>query len=334
MENKQPYQSVDGVALLILSMGEDIGADVLKNFTHQEVKQITHSMSKMTDIKAKDAVVSLTGFFDDFRRHSGILGGTRKYITNMLEKTLNGHLARDLVSEIYGDEIRAHAEKLAWIPPDLLVNDLKKEHINLQALLIAHLPLDYSARVLEQYDEQDYHQLILQISKTEVLTSGLMETLKELIERCKINYHSGGASSLEGAKVVANLINRYSGNKSNLFNYLHDKDKETANLVEEAMFDFLTLFNQDLDTIQIINERISLELWAYALKGTGKDQRLYIINSMPQRVSMELKENLVRLGAVPVSKVDEARAEIIQIVKDMQDEGLVKLSFANEPRLT
>ncbi|MBC7001610.1 flagellar motor switch protein FliG [Photobacterium sp. BZF1] len=334
MDNQPKYQTVDGVAMLLLSMGEDIGSEVLKSFTHEEIKQITHAMSKTTDIKAKDALVSLTGFFDDFRKHSGILGGTRNYITNVLEKTLNGNLARDLVSEIYGDEIRSHAEKLAWIPPDLLVNDLKKEHINIQALLIAHLPLDYSSRVLEQYDEQDCHELILQISKTQVLTSGLMETLKDLIDRCKINYHSGGSASLQGSKVVADLINRYSGDKSHLFEFLHDQDKEVANLVEEAMFDFFTLFNQDLETINLINDRVSLEQWAYALKGTGKDHRLYIINSMPQRVSMELKENLVRIGAVPVSQVDKARKEIIDIVKELQTEGVITLNFANEPRLT
>ncbi|MGR5095567.1 FliG C-terminal domain-containing protein [Vibrio maritimus] len=334
MDEKQTYQSVDGVAMLVLSMGEDIGAEVLKGFTHEEIKQITHAMSKMQDIKAADAMISLSGFFDDFRRHSGILGGTRKYITNVLEKTLNGNLARDLVSEIYGDEIRSHAEKLAWIPPDLLVNDLRKEHINLQALLIAHLPLEYSGRVMDEYEEKECHELILQISKTQVLTSGLMETLKDLIDRCKINYHSGGSSSLQGSKVVANLINRYSGNKSHLFEYLHDRDKQTAEMVEEAMFDFFTLFNQDLETINVINERVSLECWAYALKGTNKECRLYIINSMPQRVSTELKENLVRIGAVPVSQVEQARKEIIDIVKELQAEGQIKLNFANEPRLT
>ncbi|MGR5456804.1 flagellar motor switch protein FliG, partial [Vibrio alfacsensis] len=79
MDDKQTYQSVDGVAMLVLSMGEDIGSEVLKGFTHEEIKQITHAMSKMKDIKAKDALVSLSGFFDDFRKHSGILGGTRQY---------------------------------------------------------------------------------------------------------------------------------------------------------------------------------------------------------------------------------------------------------------
>ncbi len=51
-------------------------------------------------------------------------------------------------------------------------------------------------------------------------------------------------------------------------------------------------------------------------------------------VSTELKENLVRIGAVPVSQVEQARKEVIDIVKQMQAEEIIKLNFANEPRLT
>ncbi len=116
---RNAHQTVEGVALLILTMGEDISSEVLKGFTHDEIKRLAHSMSKMKDIKANDALRSIVGFFEDFRSHSGIIGGTRQYLTNVLDKTLNGNLAKDLVSEIYGDEIRTHAEQLAWIPADI-----------------------------------------------------------------------------------------------------------------------------------------------------------------------------------------------------------------------
>ncbi|MFV0575316.1 MAG: FliG C-terminal domain-containing protein [Vibrio sp.] len=333
-ENKNVYQSVEGVALLILTMGEEISAEVLKGFTHDEIKQITHAMSKMNDIQAKDALTSLAGFFDDFRKHSGILGGTRTYITNVLEKTLNGHLAKDLVSEIYGDEIRAEAEQLAWIPADLLVADLKKEHINLQALLIAHLPLDYTQKVLEQYTEEECNELIFQISKTQMLNAAITETLKELIVKCRDNYHHGSTQTLKGTKVVADIINRFSGDKTKIFEYLHERDAQAAEQVEDAMFDFYSLFSQEQETIDEINGVVSIEQWAYALKGMPQENRLIIINSLPSRLSLQLKETIESVGAVPVSQVEIARKEILDEVRLLQSEGKIKLSFSNELRLT
>ncbi len=74
-------------------------------------------------------------------------------------------------------------------------------------------------------------------------------------------------------------------------------------------------------------------LWKVPIKIAA----FYIINSMPQRVSTEfLKE---KSGAywcgTSVSQVEQARKDIIEIVKQMQSEEIIKLlNFANEPRLT
>lgn len=222
------YQNTESVALLILTLGEDISSEVLKGFTHEEIRVLTHAMSKLKDIKAKDALKSIIGFFNDYSNHSGILGGTRQYITNVLAKTLDGNMARDLVSEIYGDEVRTHAEQLAWIPADILANDLRKEHINMQALLIAHLPLEYASRVLEQYSTDESAEVMYQISQTQVLTAGIAETLKDLVTRCRENYRSGGKQTIKGTKVVADIINRFNGDKAEIFEYLSVMDDTLA----------------------------------------------------------------------------------------------------------
>ncbi len=328
------YQNVEGVALIVLTLGEDISAEVLKGFSHDEIKRLAHSMSKMKDIKAKDALTSIIGFFDDFRKHSGILGGTRQYLTNVLEKTLNGHLAKDLVSDIYGDEIRAYAEQLAWIPADILVDDLRKEHVTIQALLIAHLPLDYTGKLLEQYSIAECNELIYQISQTQVLTSSITETLKDLVTRCKDNYDNGAPQSLKGTKVVADIINRFTGDKTSIFEYLNDRDQKTALEVQEAMFDFHSIFSQSQETIDAINNEVSIEQWALAMKGLPDESRAFIFNSMPNRLATQLKENIQRIGAVPISQVESARKEILEIVRRVQSQGDIQLSISNEARLS
>ncbi len=328
------YQNVEGVALLILTMGEDISAEVLKGFSHDEIKRLAHAMSKMKDIKANDALASIVGFFNDFRTHSGITGGTRQYLTNVLEKTLNGNLAKDLVSEIYGDEIRAYAEPLSWIPADILVDDLRKEHVTMQALLIAHLPSDYSAAVLEQYSPEECNELIYQISQIQVLTGGIADTLKDLIVRCKEHYDKGAPQSMKSAKVVADIINRLQGDKAPIFDYISERNEQIAIEIQEAMFDFFSLFNQSQEIIDVINNEVTIEQWALAMKGLSEENRAFIFNSMPNRLATQLKENIQRTGAVPVSQVEGARKEILDIVRRLQGEGTIQLSISNEQRLT
>ncbi len=331
---RSAHQNVEGVALLILTLGEDISSEVLKGFTHDEIKRLAHSMSKMKDIKANDALRSIVGFFEDFRMHSGIIGGTRQYLTNVLDKTLNGNLAKDLVSEIYGDEIRTHAEPLAWIPADILVEDLRHEHITMQALLVAHLPLDYASKVLEQYSVEECNELIYQISQTQVLTSGITETLKDLITRCRDNYNDGAPQTIKSTKVVADIINRLQGDKTAIFDYLNQRDEKMAEEIQEAMFDFYSLFTQSQETIDVINNEVTIEQWAFAMKGLPEENRAFIFNTMPNRLATQLKENIQRIGAVPVSQVEGARKEILDIVRRLQGEGTIQLSISNEIRLS
>ncbi len=328
------YQNVEGVALIILTMGEDTSAEVLKGFSHDEIRRLAHAMSKMKDIKANDALTSIVGFFNDFRTHSGITGGTRQYLTNVLEKTLNGNLAKDLVSEIYGDEIRAYAEPLSWIPADILVDDLRKEHITMQALLIAHLPPAYSAAVLEQYSFEESNELIYQISQIQVLNSGITDTLKDLILRCKEHYDNGAPQSMKSTKIVADIINRLQSDKAPIFDYISKRNEQIAIDIQEAMFDFYSIFNQSQEIIDAINNEVTIEQWAFAMKGLPEENRVFIFNSMPNRLATQLKENIQRIGAVPVSQVEGSRKEILDIVRRLQAEGTIQLSISDEQRLT
>lgn len=330
MSEQQRFQSVEGVAMLILSMGEEVSSEVLKHFNREEIKQLTHAMSQLHDIKAHDAHQSLSSFFDDYRNHSGIRGGTRKYISNVLQKALDGNMAKDLVSEIYGDEVRSHAETLTWIPADILARDLMQEHIKMQVLLIAHLPPEYSADVLSYFDAESSHEVIFQIAQTEMLNSEIVESLHELIDRCKSNYHEGSTSVLAGQKVVGDIIGRFKGDRSQLMNFLKERDQQLAEQLEEKMLDFSILFRQQPSVIDELSTLIPLELWALALKGVTAEQKGVITGVMPNRVANELDDQMMILGSVPLSRVEQARQEILQTVRQMMAEERITISLYEE----
>ncbi len=330
MSENRNFHSVDGAAMLILSMGEQISSEVLKHFNREEIKKLTHAMSQMKDIKTSDAHESLTYFFEDYRKHSGIHGGTRKFINNVLEKTLDGNLAKDLVSEIYGDEIRSHAESLTWIPADILAGDLKGEHVKMQALLIAHLPVEYSTAVMDHFEDEEAHELIYQISQIKLLTSEIVSSLHELIERCKTNYREGSVSTLAGEKVVGDIIGRYKGDRAQLMDFLKGKDEQMAEKLEESMLDFSILFKQQSSVIDELVAAIALEQWALALKGVTAEQKAVITGVMPNRVANELDDQMTILGSVPVSRVELARQEIIQTVREMMADERITISLYEE----
>ena len=333
-DKSQDLRSINDVALLVLAMGEEVGSKVLRNFDQTQIKKISKSMSELKDIKDEHALSTLVGFFNAFKSHSGILGGSREYVSNVLHKTLNGNYGKDLVAELYGDELRVYAEPLAWVPADVLVSSLKKEHVSMQALLIAHLPMDYAQIVLAEFDDESCREIILQISGNQVLSSGVTQSLKELVDQCKSTYETGGVQSINGTKIAADIINRYRGDKGLLFNYMKEKNPQRAQDLEDALFDFFIIFSQDIKIIESINSVIDIQQWALALKGLDDDTKNIVIKTYASRVATDLRDQMEVLGSVPKSQVDDARNDILQIVRMLRDDGVIELSFGTEVKLT
>ncbi|WP_199438737.1 FliG C-terminal domain-containing protein [Vibrio owensii] len=324
------YQTVEGVALMILMMGPDAGASILKSFSHEDVTNITRAMSKIEDVSVPAATAGIAGFFKDLRQHSGIVAGTRTNIADLLENALGGGLARDLVSEIYGDDIGLTAGRLEWIPADLLARELQGEHVDLQAMLIAHIKPKHAADVLKYYPEDVAHKVMYSVSRKTMITSTQVDTLLSLIKRIESNYLETRSKTLDGNGAVAGILNRFGGNKAAFFEYVRDLDAPAGDEIEERMVDFFTIFNQTIETLELINEVVSIEQWALALKGADDEHRDFIMGAMPTRLAGDLKTEMVRLGGVPAASVESARAEIMAEVRKMNNEGTISLSFDAE----
>ncbi len=330
MDKLKFSRSVDGVALMIRIMGPDLGAKVLKSFSYEEIKRITHAMSKLEDVSISDAMQGIAGFFGDFQSHSGIVGGGRGQIAELLEKTLEGELAKDLVTDIYGDDIGLSATRLEWVPSEVLAKELMGEHIELQAMLLAYLKPGLSGEILKHYPSDLAHQVMYSVSGKNEITSSQVDTLMDLIQRIEASYLATRSKTLDGLKATADILNRYDGNKAQFFNYLKEVDESRSGEIEDKMLDFVVLFKQSLETIETINEDVEAETWALALKGVTDEEKDYILSTMPSRVADDVKATMTRLGGVPKSKVDAARDEILQVVKRMSNDGSISISYSSE----
>ncbi|MFX3891444.1 FliG C-terminal domain-containing protein, partial [Streptococcus suis] len=64
---------------------------------------------------------------------------------------------------------------------------------------------------------------------------------------------------------MADIINRLQGDKAAIFEYLTQRDEKMAEEIQEAMFDFYSLFTQSQETIDAINNEVTIEQWAFAM---------------------------------------------------------------------
>ncbi|ELA9343258.1 flagellar motor switch protein FliG [Vibrio parahaemolyticus] len=331
LTSKQTLSYVEQTALVLLGMGEDAAAKVLQHFTRDETQRVTRAMAKLNGIKSDSARGVIQNFFEDFREHSGIRGASKEYLSNTLRKALGNDLAKGLLNNLYGDEIRNNMQRLQWVEVETLARFIVNEHPQMQAIFLAYLPADSSSAVLKHLP-QDYHdEIIFRIAQLQDIDHQVATDLHELVERCIEKVSASQSVPLSGVKQAADIINRFEGDRGSLMEMLKLHDEEVVNAIEENMFDFMVLGRQREETMDMLVQQIPLELWATALKGSDITLQQAIKRSMPQRMVKALEDDMEARGAVALSRVQKARQDIMQMVRELDESGEVQLLLYEEP---
>ncbi|EKM33486.1 fliG C-terminal domain protein [Vibrio harveyi] len=312
-------------------MGEDAAAKVLQNFTRDETQRVTRAMAKLNGIKSDSARGVIQNFFEDFREHSGIRGASKEYLSNTLRKALGNDLAKGLLNNLYGDEIRNNMQRLQWVEAETLARFIVNEHPQMQAIFLAYLPADSSSAVLKHLP-QDYHdEILFRIAQLQDIDHQVANDLHELVERCIDKVSASQTTPLSGVKQAADIINRFEGDRASLMEMLKLHDEDVVNEIEENMFDFMVLGRQREETMDALVQQIPLELWAVALKGSEITMQQAIKRSMPQRMVKALEDDMELRGAVVLSRVQRARQDIMQLVRELDESGEIQLLLYEEP---
>ena len=104
--------------------------------------------------------------------------------------------------------------------------------------------------------------------------------------------------------------------------------------IEKNMFDFDTLKRQSDETLQTLTQEIPGDLLAIALKGAEVSLRKAVLNAMPKRMAQALEAQIQSQGSVSVRKVADARNEIMQLVRELVEQGEIEYQLFEEPVLS
>lgn len=321
--------SLDQAAILMLSMGDEISAGILRNFSREEIISISQAMARLSNVKQPMVSDVISRFFDDYKEQSSIKGASRSYLAGMLSKALGGDITRSLLDSIYGEEIRAKMAKMEWLDPKQFAALIAKEHAQMQAVFLAFLPPGMATEVLECMPAERQDELLYRIANLSEVNSDVIAELEQLIDR-SLKVLSTQGSQVRGVKQAADIMNRFKGNRDQMFELLRAHNEELVSKIEDEMYDFFILSRQNQDVLQTLLEVIPLDEWVVALKGAEPELVKAIQGAMPKRQAQQLESINRRQGPVPLSRVEQVRKDIMAVVREMSADGELQVQLFRE----
>lgn len=321
--------SLEQAAILMLSMGDEASAGILRNFSREEIVSISQAMARLSNVKQNTVSDVIGRFFDDYKLQSSIKGASRSYLAGMLGKALGSDITRNLLDSIYGEEIRAKMARMEWIDPKQFAALIAKEHAQMQAVFLVFLPPGMATDVLEAMPAERQDELLFRIANLSEVNSDVIAELEQLIDR-SLRVLSTQGSQVRGVKQAADIMNRFKGDRNQMFELLRAHNDSLVGRIEDEMYDFFILSRQNQEVLQTLLEVIPLDEWVVALKGAEPELVRAIQGAMPKRQMQQMESINRRQGPVPLSRVEQVRKEIMGVVRDLAAEGDLQVQLFRE----
>jgi flagellar motor switch protein FliG len=313
-------------AVLMLALGEEEAAEVMKHLSPREVQKLGAAMSTLTSIPHEDVELVLSDFIEVAEQSSTYGLDSNEYIRSVLTKALGEDKANNLLSRILQERDSSGIESLKWMDAESVAEFIKNEHPQIIATILVHLEPDQSAEVLGFFTERLRNDVILRITTLDGIKPAALKELNDVLAKLLSGSESIQKTSLGGVSAAAEIMNYMSGdNESSVMEALKSYDEDTAQKVMDEMFVFDNIMDIDDRGIQTILRDVQGDMLVLALKGATPDLREKIFKNMSSRAAEMMREDLESRGPVKLSEVEAQQKQILQIVRRLADEGQIMI---------
>ncbi len=333
MSNDDKLDSVDRAAILLMSLGENDAAEIMKHLGPKEVQRIGTAMSLLSGIQQDQVETVMADFLNAVSNQTGLGVGSDAYIRSVLNRALGEEKASGLIDRILQGANTKGLDTLKWMEARQVADVIRFEHPQIQAIVVSYLDGDQAAEVLKYFDDKVRLDILMRISALETVQPSALQELNDILER-QFAGSASGTTSMGGVKVVADIMNFFdTGIEASVMEAIKEVDEDLGNEIQDKMFVFANLVDVDDRGIQTIMREISTDALVVALKGADTALQEKIFKNMSKRAAELLRDDLEASPPVRVSDVENAQKEILTIARRLADEGEIVLGGGGEDML-
>lgn len=318
-------------ALLLLTLGEDEAAEVLKFMGTDEVQKLGTAMASLKSVSRNDADKVLDIFIIDVEDQTALGVDTENYVRKLLGNAFGATKANAFIERIVSGDDAQGLEALKWMSSREVVDIIEDEHPQIIAIVLAYLDSSQAAEVIECLAIEIRSDIVMRVAKlTDIQQSALAE-IESLIASKSADTSRGATRKVGGDKVAASIVNALKPERSEaILEEIKERNAELSQRIEDMMFVFDTLLDVDDRGIQALLREISNDVLGVALKGCDPEISDKILGNMSKRAATLLREDMDAKGPIKLSEVEEAQKEILDVARRLADAGDINLGQAGD----
>jgi len=318
-------------AILLLALGEDAAADVMKNLEEAEIQQVGYYMSRFTDVSPEELDIVLEEFYrNSVMADEGVnISSSPDFVKNALTKALGADRAKELSDNLRAGEEDAGLEALRYAEPIMISNYIRTEHPQTIALILSYLKnAEQSSAVLRDLPESLQADILYRMAVIESIPPGVISEMNEVLTE-EMKTAGSMATSVGGVEPVAEILNSVDkATETRILASIEETNPDLAEQIRELMFTFEDMALIDAKQMQLVMKDVDQADMVLALKTASDAVKELIFSSMSSRAAEMVREDLENLGPAKLSDVEAAQQKIIKVVKKLEEAGTIIIAGA------
>ena len=318
-------------AILLLALGEDAAADVMKNLEEAEIQQVGYYMSRFTDVSPEELDIVLEEFYrNSVMAEEGVnISSSPDFVKNALTKALGADRAKELSDNLRAGEEEAGLEALRYAEPIIISNYIRTEHPQTIALILSYLKnAEQSSAVLRDLPESLQADILYRMAVIESIPPGVISEMNEVLTE-EMKTAGSMATSVGGVEPVAEILNSVDkATETRILSSIEETNPDLAEQIRELMFTFEDMALIDAKQMQLVMKDVDQADMVLALKTASDAVKELIFSSMSSRAAEMVREDLENLGPAKLSDVEASQQKIIKVVKKLEEAGTIIIAGA------
>jgi len=326
-EEIEALNTTQRAAVLMLLLGEQQAADIIKFLNPKEVQALGAAMTSVADLSQEAITAVLDDFISTIKKQTSLGLGSSDYVENVLKRALGEDKAASVLSRIMPGASSKGLEILRWMDARSIADMIRLEHPQVIAIILSVCDYDVAADVLTFLPNDIRPEVIRRVAALETVQPSAMQELEVIMKEQFSKSSSAKSSSFGGIKAAAKIMNfTKSDLESAILGGLNELDADIAMKVQDNMFSFENLVSIDNRSVQTLMRNVEQEMLMVALKGATEPVKEKFFGNMSTRARAMFIDEMEARGPLRITDVEDAQKAIMRIAKKLSDKGELMLA--------
>src|SRR5271168_1865317 len=226
-------------AILLMSLGEQDAANLLKQLDAREVQKLGIAMAELKEVSREQMTSVLDKFIGVADSKANIAGGSQEFVRRVLTQAVGKQKTDMLLDRVSTGQTGQGIEALRWMDAKAVAQIISAEHPQIAAIVLSHLEAEQSASVLPLLTEEMRTEVLMRIATLNEVPQSALTELDQLVEKQANVAPPSPLRRIGGARTVADILNAVERDKSGEeLGKIEKADTEMHQQIKDLLFVF------------------------------------------------------------------------------------------------